>query len=257
MSEQQPPWDPFSRQDPRQGQGQPQYPPPQGPYIQPPYARGQPPYPDQQQPGWPQQQPGWLPQQPYMPPPQGPQPPGHRAPRQPRSYKGRNALIGIATLIGIIVAISVATGHSSSSSGNNAATSVAASTPTAAPAPPPLTCSTVTNDNSMTAMQVIATLVQDQKSQDASEEQNWVGLTDGSQTSQGDDLAAAASALGSYADTQVAADGSTFATDANTFLTDQSGGLIPGWISEYRAVQNDIAKLAADCGVSYTLPAGE
>ena len=51
----------------------------------------------------------------------------------------------------------------------------------------------------MAASQVIGTLVSDQKSQDASLEQNWVNLADGSQTQQGNDLAAAVQSLASYA----------------------------------------------------------
>ena len=86
----------------------------------------------------------------------------------------------------------------------------------------------MTSNNGQTASQLTSVLASDQKSQDATLEQNWVGLTDGSQTSQGDDLAAAAQVLGSYSGTQVAADGSTFATDVQTFLSDQSGGLMPG-----------------------------
>jgi hypothetical protein len=173
-------------------------------------------------------------------------------------------MIRIATalaMVGAVLTLAACGGSPAPKAASAASThsATASSTPavTVSPAPSPLTCSTMTGDNGMTATQVIATLVHDQKSQDASQTQGWVDLVSGSQTSQGGDLAAAASALGSYASTQVAADSSTFATDANTFLTDQSGGLMPGWVSEYRAVQYDIAKLAADCGVSYTVPAGE
>ena len=54
-------------------------------------------------------QPQELPQQASAP---GPQLQPHRAVRRPRSRKVRNALIGLGTLIGIIVAISVATARS-------------------------------------------------------------------------------------------------------------------------------------------------
>lgn len=137
-----------------------------------------------------------------------------------------------------------------------AAASSAAAAPSSSAAPPPLTCSTSTNDNGMTASQVIAQLVSDQKSQDASQEQNWVDLVSGSQTGQGSDLAAAAQSLGSYSGTQLAADASQFGTDAQTFLSDQSGGLLPGWVTEYRQVETDIHKLADDCGQSFPRPAG-
>jgi len=119
-----------------------------------------------------------------------------------------------------------------------------------------LTCSTVTSDNGMTASAVIAVLVKDQKSQDASETQGWVDLVSGSETGQGSDLDAAAQALGSYSGTQLATDASQFGTDAQTFLSDQSSGLQPGWITEYRQVAADIHKLAADCGQSFATPAG-
>jgi hypothetical protein len=46
-------------------------------------------------------------------------------------------------------------------------------------------------------------------------------------------------------------------SDTQTFLGDQSGGLLPGWVPEYRAIQHDIHHLAADCGMTYNLPPGE
>ena len=80
-------------------------------------------------------------------------------------------------------------------------------------------------------------------------------LVSGDQTSQGNDLAAAAQSFGNYSGTELAADASQFATDAQTFLSDQSGGLMPGWPSEYRQVTTDIHKLADDCGQSFPNPA--
>jgi hypothetical protein len=144
----------------------------------------------------------------------------------------------------------------------SAATSATTSAPSTAAAAPSssaaqtLTCSTVTSDNGMTASAVIAVLVKDQKSQDASATQGWVDLVSGSETGQGSDLDAAAQALGSYSGTQLATDASQFGTDAQTFLSDQSSGLQPGWITEYRQVATDIHKLAADCGQSFATPAG-
>jgi hypothetical protein len=140
------------------------------------------------------------------------------------------------------------------SSGSHLASPPASPSSTAAPAntaPPPLTCSTGTNDNGMTASQVIRMLVSDQKSQDKALEENWVTVTDGSETSQGNDLDAAAQSLGSYNGTELAADASQFASDVQTFLTDQSGGLLPGWPSEYDAVAADIHRLADDCDMSF------
>jgi len=129
---------------------------------------------------------------------------------------------------------------------------------TATSAPTPLACGTTLASGS-TAQSDISALVQDQKSQDSSQEQNWVGLTDGSLTSQGQDLQNAASDFGPYSSgsSPLATDASQFATDAQTFMTDQGSGLLPGWVGEYRAIQHDIHNLAADCGLRYNLPAGE
>jgi hypothetical protein len=107
----------------------------------------------------------------------------------------------------------------------------------------------------MTFSQVIGWLVADQASQDVSLEEGWVELASGRQTSQGNDLAAAAQSLGTYSGTRLAADASQFAAEAQTFLRDQSSGLRPGWTSEYRQVAADIHKLADGCGLSFPGPA--
>ena len=83
-----------------------------------------------------------------------------------------------------------------------------------------------------------------------------MGLTDGNPTRQGNDLQAAASALGSYAGTQLSADGSEFATDVQTFMGDESGGLMPGWVTPYRQVAIDIHALATDCDEGWPVPPG-
>lgn len=122
----------------------------------------------------------------------------------------------------------------------------------------PLTCTTVVPVDRK-AFDPIAILVADQKLQDASQTQNWVNLTDGSLTSQGSDLEAAEIDFTPWDNIPggIDLDTTRFDQDANTFLTDQSSGLMPGWVSEYRAVQHDVAALAKDCGISYTIPAGE
>ncbi len=162
----------------------------------------------------------------------------------------RKRITGIAAAVIAALALAGCGTAASTSSTSSPASQAPAAAPTSA-APAPLTCSTVTSDNGLTASQVIAQLVTDQKSQDAQLEQGWVDLTDGTPTNQGTDLQGAASALGSYAGTQLAADGSQLATDAQAFLTDQSGGLMPGWPSEYDAVAADIHKLASDCGMPF------
>jgi hypothetical protein len=125
----------------------------------------------------------------------------------------------------------------------------------ASPALPPLYCSSPTSDNGMTFAQVLGWLVADQESQDVSLEQGWVEVTSGSQTSQGNDLAAAAQSLSNYSGTQLAADASHFVIQAQTFLSDQSSGLMPGWTSEYQQIAADIHKLADQCGLSFPRPA--
>lgn len=92
MSEQ-PPWDPYGRQDPRQYQGQPQYLPPQQPY-------------GQQQDPYLQQTQGFHGQQPQ--PPSGP-PQGHRSRQSwPRRHKLLTALGGIFGFFAVVAAISAA-----------------------------------------------------------------------------------------------------------------------------------------------------
>lgn len=164
----------------------------------------------------------------------------------------RRIVLGLAAA-GLLCACGSSASHTAASA---PASSAAPAAPASSAAPATLTCSTSTSDSGMTASQVIAGLVSDQKSQDKSQTQNWVDLVSGSETSQGSDLDAAAQSLGSYSGTQLATDASQFATDAQTFLSDQSGGLMPGWITEYRQVETDIHTLASDCGKSFPRPAG-
>ena len=94
MSDQHQPWDPFGQQDPRQYQGQPQYPAPTQPYGQQPYPQGdppQPPYGQGPQPPYPGQQPGYVP------------PRGHRGQKPwPARHKGLTALLAV---VGFFIAI--------------------------------------------------------------------------------------------------------------------------------------------------------
>jgi Protein of unknown function (DUF2510) len=98
--------------------------PPQADPYPPPQPQG--PY---QSSGYPQQQEAYTP---------GPQPQAHRAPQRPKNRKIRSALIGLGALIGIIIAISVATTHNSpSSTGPTGAgcTLITYSGPTYSPSP--------------------------------------------------------------------------------------------------------------------------
>jgi hypothetical protein len=98
-------------------------------------------------------------------------------------------------------------------------------------------------------------VIQDQKSQDDSETQNWVllvpDISGNSLTSQGQDLQNAidatnnASAAGKLGD-----DVQSFNSDATAFLSDESGKLMPGWNAEYHALKNDIYNIRTDCGYS-------
>ncbi len=102
----QPPWDAFGRQDPRQYQGQPQYPPHS--YGQRPYPQGQPPYGQQQDPHLQQTQ-GFNGQQ--SQPPYGP----GRGRRSRRSWPQRHKLLtvisGTSAAFILIGAIGAAASH--------------------------------------------------------------------------------------------------------------------------------------------------
>lgn len=136
MSEQQPPWDPFGQQGPRQDQGQPQY-PPQQPYgHQQPYGQ-QPPFtpgplygPQPGGPAYQGQPPYGAPggQQPYPGPGYGFGPPQPQPGPRRKRHRARGALIGIGALLVVIVAAVAA----ASAGGNHTVTTgtsgVAAST---------------------------------------------------------------------------------------------------------------------------------
>ena len=97
----------------------------------------------------------------------------------------------------------------------------------------------------------VAALVADQRAQNAALQEGWVGVVDGSLTAAGTDLQDAATAASNSSDPASA----QFSTDASQFLSDQSGGLMPGWPSGYGPIEHDIAALAANCGISYMPPA--
>jgi hypothetical protein len=147
--------------------------------------------------------------------------------------------------LGLAVAACSSSGASSSHTATLAGSSAAstATIGTTAQAAPNVTCASLAP-----TMQPV---VSDQKSQDASLEQNWVGLVDGTPTSQGSDLQAAVSATnGVSVSDQLSQQAQQFNTDATTFLSDQSGGLVPGWTTEYNALKADIYAMARTCGWS-------
>lgn len=102
-----------------------------------------------------------------------------------------------------------------------------------------------------TARALVATLVSDQESQNRALEENWVSVTDGSLTSQGQDLQNAVSQWAGAGGNQFSQGAVTFSSDAQRFVTDQGQGLLPGWTEEYDAIKQDIAMLAADCNIPY------
>jgi hypothetical protein len=119
----QPPWDAFRQPDPRQGQGQPQYPRQQQPYGQqdPNQYQGRPPYPPPTQPYG--QQPSPQGQPPYGQGPQGPQPPypgqqpgyvppgGHRGQKPwPARNKVLTAILAVVGFFIVVGAIGAAVG---------------------------------------------------------------------------------------------------------------------------------------------------
>lgn len=102
-----------------------------------------------------------------------------------------------------------------------------------------------------TAQALVATLVSDQESQNRTLEENWVGVADGSLTSQGQDLQDAVNQWAGAGGNQFSQDAVTLSSDAQRFLTDQGQGLYPGWTGEYHTIKQDIAMLAADCNIPY------
>lgn len=154
-----------------------------------------------------------------------------------------------------ISAVAVATGLTLTACGNGgsvasrqasvAATAAPAST--TAKANPAVTCGDLEP--------VMAPVIKDQQSQDKSLEQNWVLLvpdaSNNSLTSQGQDLQNAIDATDNVtAAGKLGNDVQSFNSDAQTFLTDESGGLMPGWTPEYKSLKSDIYAIKSDCGYS-------
>ena len=191
MSEQ-PPWDAFGRQDPRQYQGQPQYPPqqpnvPPEPYGQQAYPPGQPQYGQQGgYPGQPQQptapgQPPYGQQAPYPQQNQGfygqpPRPPYGPPVRRPgKSWLRRHKVLtvigsvfGLFVVLGVIGAVAgggqktpqAAVAASSSAATAQAATATASATPSAtrsAPAAAARTVATFTGSGTQTTSRFTVT----------------------------------------------------------------------------------------------------
>lgn len=136
------------------------------------------------------------------------------------------------------------------SSGGSASTAAAPSSPSSAASSPAaaLTCSDINS--------VMTPVVADQKSQDASETQNWVNLVPSNSggsdlTSQGQDLQNALSSIGNITGTNtLTGDLQAFVTDGNNFLTDEGNGLMPGWTSGYNQLKGVIYSIASLCGIS-------
>ncbi len=147
----------------------------------------------------------------------------------------------------ITVPVLVAAGLLALSACGSSTTAPTAGPPAASSAPAttapavPLSCTAV------------ATLVADQRAQNNALQENWVNVVTGAPTTQGSDLQNAINA------TNNAPAGSAYAQlnqDASQFMSDQGGGLMPGWPAEYGAIEHDIAALASKCGISYQPPVG-
>lgn len=118
-------------------------------------------------------------------------------------------------------------------------------------APAPLTCGT--SSSGQTFRDMVAAVASDQISQDKGLQENWVEIVSGNPTRQGQDLQSLINATNnvpSPTPDPLATDAKSFNFHASTFLSDESSGLMPGWPSEYRAVERDIRSLAQDCRIT-------
>lgn|GEM_PF-1579224 len=128
---------------------------------------------------------------------------------------------------------------------------------TSTPASAALACGTVLAGGS-TASSVISGLVQDQDAQNKAVQEGWVGVLDGILTRQGQDLQKAVNDFAPYATGAgpLSAAAVVFGTGVAKFLSDQAGGLQPGWPAEAGQIEQDIHVLAAACGIPMTIPSG-
>jgi hypothetical protein len=90
----------------------------------------------------------------------------------------------------------------------------------------------------------LQTVLSDQKSSDAAEQEAWV--TGGHSTDLEQLISDTNEVTGS---TQLDQNAATFNSDASGYLSDQSPFLNTGWETEYHQVRLDINALATDCGM--------
>jgi Protein of unknown function (DUF2510) len=170
-------------------------------------------------------------QQPYAP---GPQPQAQRTPRRPGGRKTRRALIGLGALIGIVVAISVATTHNSPSAGNVAATSTtsAAAAAVASASPPDCNSQAISwrDNGGLSQLEAVVTDMGDVQS---------------AGTALGTDLSAGADASQDEASLQTAA--ASLQSDSQTAQANPPPSCIPNLRADEGAALNDASKAALDC----------
>jgi hypothetical protein len=115
-----------------------------------------------------------------------------------------------------------------------------------------LSCST-TFSNGDTASGDVGSLVADQNAQNKTLTQNWVNIVNGNPTQLGNNLQAVANDFAPYVrqgTSALAIVAKSFVNDANTFMTNEDGGLMPGWNSTYNAIAKDIGQMANVCGLA-------
>jgi hypothetical protein len=189
------------------------------------------PYQPQEPQEWPDQQPRAPQVQPYAP---APQPESRQAPRRPGNRKVRNALIGFAALIGIIVAILVTTAHNSPSTGNVAAstsTVPGAASATASASAPDCTSQAVSWRDSGGKSQLLAVATDLSAYQKAA---NALAAA----MSAGSDLSSTESGFQSAA--------ASLQSDAQAAEANPPPACIPNMRSDYQQALTDYSKGAAD-----------
>jgi hypothetical protein len=147
----------------------------------------------------------------------------------------RTRIAALAALAALGLGLAACGGGSSS---GTTSTPPPAAVSSAAPAVAPgLSCADVSTD--------LQTVLSDQKSSDAAEQEAWV--TGGHSADLQQLISDTNGVTGS---TQLDQDAATFNTDASGYLADQSPSLNTGWETEYHQVRLDINALATDCGLT-------
>ena len=119
-----------------------------------------------------------------------------------------------------------------------------------------LSCSTTFRSGD-TASGDVASLVADQDAQNKTMTQNWVNIATGNPTQLGNNLQADANDFAPYVSqgtSALAIVAKSFVNDANSFMANEDGGLMPGWNGTYNDIAKNIAQMAAVCGLTAPTP---